>query len=163
MFFFYFYWKNRNDTVRTCDILIPNQAFYHLNYIPETGIVGIEPTIAESKSAALPLGYTPIYFNLRTHTSCVWHKDGQDRRDNISICAHIQVVSANINKKCITKPTWIVQLVYVYSSKSNKFSITKQSIAKQTFSHGYFSAKNQQFYERFTFAQGGFEHATFIC
>ena len=35
--------------------------FYSSLEVPLAGVGGVEPPITESKSVALPLGYTPIY------------------------------------------------------------------------------------------------------
>ena len=44
---------------RTCDIRLRRPVFCPLNYGTKAGVEGIEPTMRDSKSRALPLGDTP--------------------------------------------------------------------------------------------------------
>lgn len=44
---------------RTCDIRLRRPLFCPLNYGTKAGVEGVEPTMRDSKSRALPLGDTP--------------------------------------------------------------------------------------------------------
>lgn len=51
---------NGKGRARTYDTLVNSQLLCLLSYIPKTEILGFEPRITESESAALPFGYISI-------------------------------------------------------------------------------------------------------
>lgn len=45
-------------------LIYTNQLIFGFSTCSETGLAGFEPTITESKSIALPLGYSPLNVNI---------------------------------------------------------------------------------------------------